>query len=74
MTGVFYDPATRQLIRVTGVPEREWLLVTHDLNPGPNQCRRILREWLSTEDLFCVDWSGIEGVCIEGIYPERRSA
>jgi hypothetical protein len=74
MSGVFYNPATRQLVRVVGVPEQDWLLVTHDLNPGANQCRRILREWLSTQDLFRVDWSGIEGVCVEGIFKERRTA
>lgn len=74
MTGVFYNPATRQLIRVTGKPERDWLLVTHDLNPGANQCRRILREWLSPDDLFRIDWSGIDGVYIEGIHRGLRTA
>jgi hypothetical protein len=69
MSGVFYNPATRQLLRVVGMPEREWLLVTHHLNPAANQCRRILREWLSTEELFLVDWS-----CVDAREDERQSA
>ena len=74
MTGVFYNPTTRQLIRVNGKPERDWLLVTHDLNPGPNKCRRILREWLSADELVRLDWSGIDGVYIEGIHRGLRTA
>lgn len=69
MNGIFYDPDGRRLVRVQGAPHPTWLLVTHDLNPPANHCRRVLREWVATEDLLLVDWSSVDHS-----YAERRSA
>lgn len=74
MKGVFYDPGGRRLIRVTGIPDRQWMFVTHDPNPGTNQCRRILRELLSIEELFLIDWSDIHEVHLDGFHHGIRSA
>lgn len=57
MSGIFYDATAHRLVRVVGTPDPSWRLVTHDLSPGVNHCRRILREWLPSEELFRVDWS-----------------
>ncbi|MBK6320136.1 MAG: hypothetical protein IPI85_08085 [Dehalococcoidia bacterium] len=57
MTGIFYDPKSRRLHAVVTCPESGWLLVTHNLDAGLYHCRRIMREWLSPEDLFLVEWT-----------------
>ena len=69
MSGIFYDPASRRVHRVEGHPPASWSFVTHNLSAGVNQCRRIMREWLPTEELFVVDWS-----VLESPPPRRRSA
>lgn len=69
MSGIFYDATLRRVVRVTGTPDPSWKLVTHDLTPAVNHCRRILREWMATEDLFLVDWS-----VLREPFQERRSA
>ncbi len=61
MSGIFYDPHRRRLHRVDGTPQPGWRLVTHDVAAGPNQCRRIMREWLPAEELLNLDWSGAPG-------------
>jgi hypothetical protein len=60
MSGIFYDPAGKNLRRVHGAPEPGWMLVTHNVHAGVHACRRILREWLATEDLVRMDWSIVE--------------
>jgi len=60
MTGIFYDPSARRLHTVRGRPNPNWAFVTHNLNAGQHQCRRILREWLPSEDLLRIDWSALE--------------
>ncbi len=65
MSGIFYDPAGRRLHAVTAGPQPGWALVTHNLDATIHQCRRIMREWVSSEELFRVDWS---------IHRERLSA
>jgi hypothetical protein len=52
-----------------GTPDPSWKFVTHDLSPAVNHCRRILREWIPSEDLFLVDWTEITAP-----HRERRSA
>ncbi|MCA9822165.1 MAG: hypothetical protein R3C29_12695 [Dehalococcoidia bacterium] len=69
MSGIFYDGTHRRVVRVVGTPDPGWRLVTHDLTPAVNECRRILREWMESEDLFLVDWSALAQP-----YHERRSA
>lgn len=56
MPGIFYDPTRRTLHRVDERPEDGWLLVTHDVAASSNRCRRIMREWLPSADLFAIDW------------------
>jgi hypothetical protein len=65
MSGIFYDSATRRLYAVDEAPDPAWTLVTHNVNAGPHQCRRIMREWLSVEEIWNVDWL---------IQRERRTA
>ncbi len=65
MSGIFYDPAGRRLHAVTAGPQPGWTLVTHNLDATIHQCRRIMREWVPSEELFRVDWS---------IHRERLSA
>ncbi len=60
MSGIFYDPSTRRVLRVQGTPEPTWTFVTHSLTASVNQCRRILREWISQDELFTIDWSAVE--------------
>jgi hypothetical protein len=69
MSGIFYDAARRRVVRVVGTPDPSWKFVTHDLSPAVNHCRRILREWIPSEDLFLVDWTEITAP-----HRERRSA
>lgn len=57
MSGIFYDPSARRLRKVRGSADPSWTLVTHNLDAGIHQCRRILREWVSPEDLRTMDWS-----------------
>ena len=38
-------------------PEPGWTLVTHNLEAGVHQCRRILREWLPQDEIFRVEWN-----------------
>lgn len=57
MSGIFYDPANRSLHHVSDAPQRGWRLITHDMNASTHQCRRIMREWLSTEDLNSIQWA-----------------
>ncbi|WP_322796842.1 hypothetical protein [Tepidiforma sp.] len=56
MSGIFYDPRTRRLHAVTAHPDPSWTLVTHNLRASVHQCRRIMSEWLSSEELWLVDW------------------
>lgn len=57
MSGIFYDSQSRRLRRVRGQADPSWTLVTHNLDAGAHQCRRILREWVSPEDLRAIDFS-----------------
>ena len=57
MSGIFYDPRSRRLHAVDSSPEPGWTLVTHNLDAGLHQCRRIMREWLPQDEIFRVDWS-----------------
>ncbi len=57
MSGIFYDSRSRRLRKVRGQADPSWTLVTHNLDAGEHQCRRILREWVSPEDLQTVDFS-----------------
>ena len=57
MSGIFYDPNTRRLHKVKGAPDPSWALVTHNLDAGVHQCRRILREFVPLEELRSMDWS-----------------
>ncbi len=57
MSGIFYDSRARQLRKVQGCADPAWTLVTHNLEAGEHQCRRILREWVSPEDMRAIDWS-----------------
>ena len=60
MSGIFYDPKGRRLRAVHGTPDAGWTLVTHNLNAGVHQCRRILREWLPSEEVVRIDWAATE--------------
>lgn len=60
MSGIFYDPQGRRLRLVRGTADPGWTLVTHNLNAGIHQCRRIMSEWVPTEELRSVDWSSVE--------------
>ena len=58
MSGIFYDPRSRRLRKVRqGFADPAWTLVTHNLEAGEHQCRRILREWVSLEEMRAIDWS-----------------
>ncbi len=57
MSGIFYDPAGRRLHAVRTDPEPGWTLVTHNLEASVHHCRRIMREWLSSDEMFRIDWS-----------------
>ena len=57
MSGIFYDPRSRSLHAVQSSPEPGWTLVTHNLEAGLHQCRRIMREWLTQDEVFRVSWS-----------------
>ena len=61
MKGIFYDRAALRLYVVEGAPHPDWTLISHNLEATPNQCRRVLRELLTVEDLARVDWSGVHG-------------
>ena len=65
MSGIFYDPKGRRLRSVQGTADAEWTLVTHNLNAGGHQCRRIMREWLPADEIVNIDFS---------LGDERRSA
>ncbi len=67
MTGIYYDPSLRRICLVAATPGEGWVFVTHNLSAGVNQCRRIMREWMGTEELWTVDWSAIDA-------PATRSA
>jgi len=56
MSGIFYDPVAKRLHAVTSSPLANWTLVTHNVNAGSHLCRRIMREWMSPEELGSVDW------------------
>lgn len=55
MSGIFYDPKSRKLRRVDECPDEQpaadWQLVTHNVDAGLHQCRRIMREWLKPEEV-----------------------
>ncbi|MEI2659847.1 MAG: hypothetical protein V9G11_07855 [Bifidobacterium adolescentis] len=57
MSGIFYDPAERRLHAVQTDPEPGWTLVTHNLEASVHHCRRIMREWITTDEMFRIDWS-----------------
>jgi hypothetical protein len=57
MSGIFYDPKEHRLRAVRGTPQPDWAFVTHNLHAGTHQVRRILREWLPSEELAAIDWS-----------------
>ena len=57
MSGIFYDPANRRLHCVSDAPQPGWRLITHDMNASTHQCRRIMKEWLPSEELFSVQWA-----------------
>ena len=57
MSGIFYDPRARRLHAVRSSPEPGWTLVTHNLEAGRHQCRRIMCEWLPQDEIFQVDWN-----------------
>ena len=57
MRGIFYDPAERRLHAVLTNPEPGWALVTHNLEASVHHCRRIMREWLSSDDMFRMNWN-----------------
>jgi len=59
MKGIFYDRATRRLYSVNGMPDPDWTLISHNLEATFNQCRRVLRELLTMEELANVDWSAL---------------
>jgi hypothetical protein len=60
MSGIFYDPRARRVRTVKdGQPERDWALITHNVDAAPHQCRRILRESLSSEEVQVVDFSEV---------------
>jgi hypothetical protein len=56
MSGIFYDPTNRRLHAINGSPAEGWRLVTHNLEASPHQCRRIMSEWLSRQDLLAVEF------------------
>ncbi len=60
MSGIFYDPSARCLRTVESAAPHDWTLVTHNLDASINHCRRILREWLTFEELSQVDWSAVD--------------
>jgi len=60
MSGIFYDPSARCLRAMDADAPRDWPLVTHNLDASINLCRRILREWLSPEEVSHVDWSTLD--------------
>ncbi len=60
MSGIFYDPSARCLRAVESAAPHDWTLVTHNLDASINHCRRILREWLTFEELSQVDWSAVD--------------
>jgi hypothetical protein len=58
MSGIFYDSQSRRLRKVREQQaDPSWTLVTHNLDAGAHQCRRILKEWVSPEDLRTIDFS-----------------
>jgi len=60
MTGISYDPFSRRIRALRdGRPEPGWALITHNLQAAPHQCRRIMREWLSSEELGAIDFGAI---------------
>lgn len=56
MSGIFYDPAERRLHAVQTDPEPGWTLVTHNLEASVHHCRRIMREWINSDEMFRIDW------------------
>jgi len=65
VSGIFYDPKGRRLRSVHGTPDVAWTLVTHNLNAGGHQCRRIMREWLPSDEIVRIDFT---------VHDERLSA
>ena len=61
VSGIFYDRKTRRLRAVRGRPEPDWTLVTHNLEAGPHLCRRIMTEWVPSDELLAIDWSRVDG-------------
>ena len=59
VSGIFFDPGSRRVFQARVGPEPAWVLVTHNLGARPHHCRRIMREWMATEELFSVDFSAI---------------
>jgi hypothetical protein len=61
MSGIFYDPKSQKLRRVDerpdGRPAADWQFVTHNVDAGLHQCRRIMREWLKPEELGHVEFT-----------------
>ena len=58
MSGIFYDPRAGKLRRVDGKPHPDWQLVTHNVDAGLYQCRRIMREWLQAEEIGRIEFGG----------------
>ena len=57
MSGIFYDPKGRRLRSVQSTPDAGWTLVTHNLNAGSHQCRRIMGEWLPSDEIGRIDFT-----------------
>lgn len=60
MSGIFYDPSACCLRAVQTAAPHDWTLVTHNLDASINLCRRILREWLTQEEISRLDWSTLD--------------
>lgn len=70
MTGIFYDSEHKRLVRAdTHVIEPHWTFVTHQDGATTYQCRRMMREWLSDEELFGIDWT-----CVHDAEQARMTA
>jgi hypothetical protein len=60
--GIYLERAAYRLHVVEGTPPAEWTLISHNLEATPNQCRRVLREVLTLQELAAVDWSAVRRV------------
>jgi hypothetical protein len=60
VAGIYYDRRAHRLRAVPGAADPEWTFITHNVAAGRHQCRRIMGEWLSPEELASIDWSALE--------------